>query len=85
MPKKIKKHILADELSESLQNAVNFVYELGTFKQYYNEEGDKTTGLIYQEHVQKTLEDKTLWERTKEIMQKLLEYMQENEIEFIMI
>lgn len=85
---KIRKYIDAKELPE-LKNTIEYLYECEYCLQNYDEEGNKLGAEIYTDQISRTLEsnkmldNEELFRNEENLLEKLLQLMEENEIDFV--
>lgn len=87
---KIRKYIDAKELPE-FKNTIEYLYECEYCLQNYDEEGNKTDAQIYTDQISRALESnimlesEELFKNEENLLEKLLQFIKENEIDFVRI
>ena len=87
---KIRKYIESSELPE-FKNAIEYLYECEYCLQNYDEEGNKTDAQIYTDQVSRALEsnevldNEELFRNEENLLEKLLQLMEESEIDFVRV
>ena len=87
---KIRKYIDGKELPE-FKNTIEYLYECEYCLQNYDEEGNKIDAQIYTDQISGALESnimlesEELFKNEENLLEKLLQIMEENEIDFVRI
>lgn len=87
---KIRKYIDSKELPQ-FKNTIEYLYECEYCLQNYDEEGNKTDAQIYTDQIIRALEsnemldNEELFKNEENLLEKLLQLMEENEIDFVRI
>lgn len=87
---KIRKYIEAKDLPE-FNNTIEYLYECEYCLQNYDEEGNKMDAQIYTDQISRALEtdqalsNEDLFKNEENLLEKLLQLMEENEIDFVRV
>lgn len=91
---KIRKYLNAKDLPE-FSNTIEYLYECEYCLQNYDEEGNKTDAQIYTDQINRALESDEmlnqeedsaeLFKNGENLLEKLLQFMEENEVDFVRI